>query len=240
MAIDGKREVVVKLPESGPSERVAAVVDGVVAWFARHWLATFNTLIGIFFILPFLAPVFMHLGMTGVGHLIYVVYSPTCHQLPERSYFLFGPQVTYTVPQLQTAGVLPPGLNILQIEALRWPGSPALGYKVAFCERDAAMWGTLLLAGLVYGGLRKRYQRQGRRFPKLPLWGYALFLLPMAVDGFTQLFGWRESDWILRSITGILFGIATVWLAYPYVQDAMDDVLRNTPQRTAGGEVRPG
>jgi uncharacterized membrane protein len=46
----------------------------------------------------------------------------------------------------------------------------------------------------------------------------------MAVDGFTQLFGWRESDWLLRTITGCLFGMATVWLAYPYVQEAMDDV----------------
>ena len=54
-------------------------------------------------------------------------------------------------------------------------------------------------------------------------------LLPMAIDGFTQLFGLRESDWVLRTITGVLFGLRLVWLAYPYVEEAMDDVLRTVP-----------
>lgn len=227
-ARDENAGVTVRLPEGGWSGRLARRVDRGVAWLARHWLAVFNTLVGVFFALPFLAPVFMHVGLTGLGKLIYVAYSPTCHQLPERSYFLFGPQVVYSASQLEHLGAIPAGLNLFQRELLRWPGSAATGYKIAFCERDAAIYGTIFLAGLVFAFVRQRYLRQGRRIPKLPLWVFGLLLVPMAVDGFTQLFGLRESDWVLRSITGFLFGLAIVWLAYPHVQDAMTDVLMSS------------
>jgi uncharacterized membrane protein len=39
--------------------------------------------------------------------------------------------------------------------------------------------------------------------------------MPMAVDGFTQLFGLRESTWQLRTLTGGLFGLACVWFGFP-------------------------
>ena len=39
----------------------------------------------------------------------------------------------------------------------------------------------------------------------------------MAMDGFTQLFGWRESSAELRTLTGALFGAASVWLIYPRI-----------------------
>jgi uncharacterized membrane protein len=58
------------------------------------------------------------------------------------------------------------------------------------------------------------------------VWLYVLFVLPILLDGGTQLFGLRESNWLLRLITGAIFGIGTVALAYPYVENAMADVLR--------------
>ena len=65
--------------------------------------------------------------------------------------------------------------------------------------------------------------RRGRvRSPSI--WLYALLIAPMAVDGFTQLLGWRESTWELRVITGVLFGVATVWLLYPYIERTMVDL----------------
>jgi uncharacterized membrane protein len=226
VAQESHRDIVVNIPAEGRTGDVAALIDGMVRWLARHWLALFNVFVALFFSLPFLAPVLMHVGATGAGHLIYVVYSPTCHQLPERSYFLFGPKVVYSEAQLEALGAMPSGLNLFQREMLRFPGNPQIGYKVAYCERDAAIYGSILLAGLLYGWRRKAIKRP---VPKLPFWGYCLFLVPMAIDGFTQLFGWRESNWYLRLITGVLFGVASVWLAYPYVQEAMEDVLRSTP-----------
>ena len=216
---------------NGGSGRVAALVDRLVAWMARHWLAIFNAIVAVFITLPFLAPVLMHLGLTRAGTLIYTIYSPTCHQLPERSFFLFGPSGAYSTAELETMRALPAGLSIFQREMLRYIGNPEIGYKVAFCERDVAIYGAILLAGLLFGAVRARYQRDGKRIPKLPLKAYALMSLPMVIDGATQLFGLRESTWWLRLLTGGLFGAATVWLAYPYVQEAMEDVVRTSPTR---------
>ena len=84
--------------------------------------------------------------------------------------------------------------------------------------------GAVLAAGLVYALVR-------RRMRQLPLWIYLLFLIPIGVDGVTQLVGLRESNWELRTLTGALFGAASIWFAYPYVDDAMQEVL--TPSRRA-------
>jgi uncharacterized membrane protein len=44
----------------------------------------------------------------------------------------------------------------------------------------------------------------------------------MAVDGLTQLAGLRESNWALRTLTGALFGLGTLWFVYPYLADALE------------------
>ena len=97
-------------------------------------------------------------------------------------------------------------------------GDSTLGYKVAFCERDLAIYLAVLLGGLAYGAWRGRVRGLG-------MLTYGLLILPMALDGFTQLFGWRESTVELRTITGALFGLASVWLIYP----RLDEVLRHQP-----------
>lgn len=37
-----------------------------------------------------------------------------------------------------------------------------------------------------------------------------LFIVPLVLDGVTQLFGYRESNNLLRVLTGILFGVGIV------------------------------
>jgi uncharacterized membrane protein len=108
-------------------------------------------------------------------------------------------------------------------------GNAQLGYKMAWCERDAAIYGSILVGGLLYGLVRNRVH-----INPLPWRIFLLLLVPMAIDGFWQLFTSpiyfftflpeHESNWWLRSITGILFGMGAVWLAYPYLQDAMRDM----------------
>lgn len=196
------------------SEHTLPAGDRIVLWIARHWLALFNAAIFVYVAVPFLAPVFMHMGLTGSGRLIYLIYSPTCHQLPDRSYFLFGEQIVYTLEELEAAQVLP-GVGIL--ERRQYIGDAVIGWKVALCQRDVAIYGSLLVGGLLFGALR-------RKVAKLPLKVYLLFLLPIAIDGLTQLFGLRTSTWWLRTLTGSLFGLATAWLAYPYIEESMNDI----------------
>jgi uncharacterized membrane protein len=84
------------------------------------------------------------------------------------------------------------------------------GEKMACCERCAAIYGSLLALALLFAALR-------RRLPAPNRW-VLLLTLPIAVDGLTQLAGWRESTAALRVITGSLFGFAFGWLALSVLQ----------------------
>lgn len=92
-----------------------------------------------------------------------------------------------------------------------------LGHQVAYCQRDTAIYTSMLIAGLVFGLVR-------RGLKPLPWKLYLLALVPMTVDGLAQLFGLHSSNWWLRTITGIIFGVASVWLIYPYIEMGMEEV----------------
>jgi len=207
--------------EDGVQAAIARRVDGAILGIARHWLALFNALVALYLLLPFLAPVLARAGLATPASLIYSVYSATCHQLPERSYFLFGEQPFYSLSALETSG-LGEDQGLFQRRAFR--GNENTGYKIAVCQRDVAIYGSVVVAGLLFGMLRGRVRTIGLRF-------YLVLLIPIALDGLTQLFGLRESTWWLRTFTGALFGGASVWLAYPYIEAAMRDVVRSEEMR---------
>lgn len=82
------------------------------------------------------------------------------------------------------------------------------GHSMCLCQRCTAIYMAMFLAGLGFAAMR-------RFLPPLNVKIFALMIIPMVIDGFTQLFGLRQSDWILRTITGSLFGFACVWFIYP-------------------------
>jgi uncharacterized membrane protein len=194
-------------------------VDKAIYKLAAHWLLLANLFWGLYVGLPFLAPALMNAGLTMPARIIYIVYRPLCHQLPERSYFLGGEQHAYTAEELAAGGVEIAPLS-------RDIGNETVGYKVAFCQRDVAIYGSIFLAGLAYGLIRRRWSEW-----KMSFRYYLLFLVPMGIDGILQLLGLHESDWILRSITGAVFGVGSVLLAYPYLEEGMRDVRRSIAKR---------
>jgi uncharacterized membrane protein len=202
---------------------VARWASKLVLGIARHWLTMFNMAWGLYVVLPFLAPLLMQSGLTVPAQVIYTVYSFLCHQLPSHSYFLFGPEPVPGVSTLEAGGM---AAGLSSLAQRHFVGNTLLGYKVAICQRDVAIYGAVLGAGLLFS--QWRTQVRG-----LPLRWYLLLLVPIALDGGTQLFGLRESNWVLRSITGILFGAGSVWLAYPYVEDAMREVVASEEHRQA-------
>ena len=179
-----------------------------------HWLLLINVTAALFITLPFAAPVLLASGYTQIATVVYSLYSGVCHQWAFRSYFLFGPQATYGLAEL--GELVGPG------QAFGFLGSPELGYKAGFCQRDVAIYLAVLLAGVAYAGLR-------HRLGALSVAGYLLLVSPMALDGFTQLFGLRESSVELRTLTGALFGAASVWLVYPRVDLALQIGSRDRP-----------
>jgi uncharacterized membrane protein len=203
-----------KQPATGRTRDVVIFADKAIFRLAKHWLAVANLFWGLYVGLPLLAPVLMDAGLELPAKAIYLIYRPLCHQRPERSYFFGGEQLVYSPEELADAGV-DVGLFSRDI------GNEAVGWKVGFCERDVAIYGAIFVTGLVYALLRKRFKDW-----RMPLRYFALFLVPMGVDGVLQLVGIHESNWILRSITGAIFGVGAVLFAYPYADEGFADVRR--------------
>ncbi|NJN82447.1 MAG: DUF2085 domain-containing protein [Caldilineaceae bacterium] len=196
---------------------------------ARHWLAIFNVAWALYVFLPFLAPILMQAGLTTPARGIYLLYSVLCHQLPDHSYFLFGVNPVPLQPELVLAGM--DGTDNLLSQRV-FIGNDSIGYKVALCQRDIAIYGSVFLAGIAFAFLRRRIKPMSFKI-------YLLFLIPIAVDGLTQLVGLRESNWWLRSLTGALFGAASVFFAYPYIDDAMLDVIETEELQQAARALIP-
>jgi len=186
-------------PVSGAARTVAISANRAAYWISRHWLLLFNLAVALFIALPFLAPVLMHQGFEGPARIIYSIFSPVCHQMAHRSWFLFGdqsyyplratglPDVTYFEQSVQDdpafAGLDPVAdFGRYNWQGRRFLGDERMGYKVALCQRDVATYLALLLGGLVFGLLRSRLRPL--RWQLFVLFG----VLPMLLDGGYQLF----------------------------------------------------
>ena len=55
-------------------QRAPHAAQRTVYWLSAHWLLVFNAIWGVFVVVPWLAPVFMRLGLDGLGRGIYFVY----------------------------------------------------------------------------------------------------------------------------------------------------------------------
>lgn len=211
--------------------------DRFSRWFSSHYMVILNMFAGLYIFFAFLAPVFMKVGLEVPAKVIYKVYSPLCHQLAFRSFFLFGEQPYYPRALAGVEGVITfgqaTGFNEEDITTARqFLGNDAMGYKVALCERDIAIYGALLLFGLVFAVT-------GKKIKPLPWYLWILIGLgPIGLDGFSQLlsqtglsiFNWlplRESTPLLRVLTGALFGLATAWFGYPYLEESVQENRRD-------------
>jgi uncharacterized membrane protein len=230
-----------------PLERVWSKADRFSYWMSQHYLAFFNALIGIYLGLAFLAPVLLKIGAKGPANVLYTGYSFVCHQLAYRSWFLFGMQPAYPtamagVSNLKTYEAmtgLDPNTATGLWDARGFRGNELMGYKVALCERDVAIYAAMLLFGLAFAVLRKRYPS----IRPIPWYIWILFgMVPIGFDGGTQLISqffpqinqlipYRESTPFLRSLTGALFGVFTAWFGYPYVEESMMETRRYMERR---------
>ena len=214
--------------------------DRFMFWISRHYLALLNIFVLLYVGLPFLAPVLMKTGSELPARVIYTIYKPLCHQFGFRSFFLFGEQAYYPLKEAGIGGVktfedatgisdVRNATGYSRFQARQYTGNEVVGYKVALCERDVAIYGGILFFGLTYA-------LTGRRFKPLHwiLW-IVIGMGPISLDGFSQLFSqvewsalanllpYRESTPFLRLFTGGLFGFITAWFAYPYMEESMAD-----------------
>ena len=212
-----------------------------VNWIRRHWLLVFNIVWGIYVLTPFAAPIFMKLGLQLPARVVYLFYSTQCHQLPERSYFLFGDKFMYSLNEINAARG---SNNNLMLELRKFIGNAQMGWKVAWSDRMISLWGGLFVASLMYALVRKRLPGALKLLP------FVLLLMPMGLDGFTHFladfqpmgYGFRDTnDWLriltsgmfsdgfyrgdglgsfnslMRLVTGVLAGWGIAFFALPYL-----------------------
>jgi uncharacterized membrane protein len=208
-------------------------------WISRHYLAVLNLIMLLYIGLPVFAPVLMKSGATAPARVIYTIYGPLCHQFGFRSFYLYGEQAYYPLKEagldvldFETATGIQPlhdPNDYSRLQARKYIGDETVGYKIALCERDVAIYAAILFFGLLFG-------LTGRCFPQLHwlLW-ILLGLGPVGLDGFSQLlsqFDWsflasilpyRESTPFLRVLTGSMFGFFTAWFAYPNIEESMQE-----------------
>lgn len=222
------------------------------AWLARHWLGALNLAFGVFVLLPFAAPVLMAANLKTPAGAIYFLYSFVCHQLPERSLFLFGPQVSYPLTRFVA---LTGSANPLALR--EFIGNVDMGFKVAWSDRMVSLYTSFWAGSLIYAALR-------RRIRPLAFVPFILLLAPLAVDGLTHMvsdiqglgMGFRDTNawlsaltnaalapdfyagdaWgsfnsIMRLATGVAAGLGIAWLVLPRLGSFVGPIAPQQPHR---------
>ncbi|WP_161975400.1 DUF2085 domain-containing protein [Tengunoibacter tsumagoiensis] len=95
------------------------------------------------------------------------------------------------------------------------------GHQLGMCARNFSIYASMFVGSLIFVLSKKR-------IPGIPWWLWGLMILPIAFDGITQMFGLRESDWVLRLLTGTLFGLGNVWFALPLMQKSLLESAQQT------------
>lgn len=184
----------------------------------------------------------MNWKLDGLGKAVYFFYSFFCHQLPERSLFLFGEKWMYSFSEISAVWQNTDNPMILR----QFIGTTDMGWKVAWSDRMISMYGGVWLAGLIWGLVQKRLN-------KVSIWVLILSTLPIILDGGMHILsdlngltsGFRfTNDWLailtnhafapsfylgdalgsfnswMRWVTGLLFGFGLVWWAFPYIDES--------------------
>jgi len=211
-------------------------------WLSARWFGIFLFLFGLWVWLPFLAPIFMKIGWSSAGKAIYFIYSFFCHQLPERSFFLFGGKIMYSLPEIKAAWQDTSNPMILR----QFIGNMEMGWKIAWSDRMISFYTSIWIFAVAWSPFRKKIK-------PLSWLGFALLLLPIALDGGTHMIsdfagigqGFRDTNqWLtyltnnslpvsfyagdafgsfnslMRLITGLMAGLGVVWLVFPSLEES--------------------
>lgn len=228
-------------------------VEGFVAGFTRHWLLVLNTVVALFLGGAYVTPALMAAGYSRPATVLYTAYGFTCHQLPQRSYYFFGERdarfATYSLDEVVAQGADPTNDFTLR----RFRGNAEVGYKAAIAHRLSALYAGVLLGGLLYALARRWFDVGPMPLWLLALftlpmaidgtshlindvtgWGFRdtnLWAVTLTGGAFSPDFYVGTTvgtlNWLLRTVTGLLFGIGVTWFAYPLLDESFPEVQRS-------------
>jgi uncharacterized membrane protein len=212
-------------------------------WLSSRWFLVFLIVYGTWVWTPFLAPFFMNIGWYGAGKAIYFIYSFFCHQLPERSFFLFGQKSMYSLSEIQSVWQHTTNPMILR----QFTGNETMGWKIAWSDRMVSFYTSMWLFAVAWSPFRKKIK-------PFSLLGFVILLIPIALDGGTHMLsdfagigqGFRDTNqWLImltnnsfaatfyagdaigsfnswaRILTGLLAGLGIVWFAFPNMEESI-------------------
>ena len=191
----------------------------------RRGYALLFAFVFIFYIGMALLPARLMLnGHATAAAVVYKGFHFLCHQYPWRSWYLGGEQPYYPlkgepgIKSIEEAS----GMALAEIHPRAFYGIPGMGYKMAVCQRDTAIYAAMGLFSLIFFLSRNRIRRVDWK-----LW-LIIGVLPMAADGLWQVASRlipvltaRESTPFLRTLTGALFGFLTCWYLLPTLEQTL-------------------
>ncbi len=162
----------------------------------RHWLTIINAALAAFVALIVLAPFLVSTGdpaLASVASALMAGYHATCHQLPERSLFIFGHQMTVCSRCFAIyVSFLAGGLLFYFVRNRLKPFH--IFYYILMCV-PMGIDGTAQLFGIP---------------------------LPRGIGPGLQLIWTIESTNEIRVITGAIFGLGSALFVMPYMQKVLE------------------
>ncbi|MBN2100619.1 DUF2085 domain-containing protein [Candidatus Dojkabacteria bacterium] len=186
-----------------------------------HWIIVI--FLFLYTLIPILSPVLFHFGYYRSAWWIQTIYRFLCHQRPERSLFLFGEKISYSLNELEKLGYN------TKVTGYPFVGNEYIGYKIAFCTRDTFIYGLMTITGFITNLSKKKIS--------VKYWVVILLVLPMILDGTIQFISeflylgqdtfnltvqhpFYLSNNLNRAITGGLFGTGIGLVIFPELKTA--------------------
>ncbi len=149
------------------------------------------------------APLFnLWFGENLISKSIYTLFSPTCHQLTQRSFCFFENEI---VPR----SCLKEGSDLFDKSTII-ENNGKKAYKFAVCSRCFGFYFSMLIFWFMLLYLNANLKNSLIWF---------ILVVPMAIDGLGQLFGFSSSNNPIRFITGFLAGIVIAIYTYIFIKN---------------------
>jgi len=162
------------------------------------------------FTLPIFITPFLAAGGNSSADGIYWFYGLTCHQQASRSICYFPDS------GISDCSDVPAHYRAYAVEK-----EGITGYPFPVCARDVGIYFAALLSGILLLLLKKT---DVNVVPN-PAW-FIIALIPIGLDGGTQLLGWRESTNLLRLLTGGIAGFAFSFYCVPLLNRALPNIKK--------------
>jgi len=176
----------------------------------------------LFFVGILAAPLMAIMGYEDISTDIYRAYHPFCHQMVERSLCLTE---DLRIVDCTDQGTDPLNRNtpltLGYSRATRIDGK----YKLAVCARDTGIYLGIILGIILFPLINRKVTGEP---PSLLL--LIIALIPMALDGGTQLMGLRTSTNFLRIITGLIAGGVMGYFLVPLIAGLPENLRRRVTQ----------